>query len=83
MSIDIMGLFKRQTFTERPPERQILTVPIHAQVDHVEAQPVLEKAAEQIVGSGRVWRWDGTAKLCGSFGRSLSFQPTDLFPYLP
>jgi hypothetical protein len=67
MSIDLLGLFKRQTFTDRPPERQILTVPLHERIDKEESRSVLAKAAEQIVGSGLVWGWDsydGTVKLC-------------------
>jgi hypothetical protein len=66
-----MSLFKKQTFTDRPPERQVLTVPIHEEIDNqykqAEVQPVLAKAAEQIARSGLFWKWpsyDGTVKLC-------------------
>jgi hypothetical protein len=71
MSIDLLGLFKRQVFTDRPPERQVLVVPIHERIDKIhrqtEVQAVLAKAAEQIARSGLVWRWlchDNTYKLC-------------------
>lgn len=62
--MNVLNLFKGQSFTTRPPERQTLTVPLHTRVDKVESQPVLAKAAEQIATSGLVWAWvsDGTAK---------------------
>ena len=67
MSFDILGLFKRQNFTERPPERQTLVIPVHERVDKSESQSVLEAAAAQIAGSALLWRWirhDGSARLC-------------------
>lgn len=63
--MSILGLFKRQSFTERP-ERQTLTVPIHEKIDRAESQPVLEAAAGQLAKSGLLWKWltcDNTAKL--------------------
>jgi hypothetical protein len=66
MSTNIMGLFKRQSFSA-PPERQILMVPVHEKVDKEEAQPILAAAAEKAAKSGLLWKWisyDGTAKLC-------------------
>lgn len=65
--IDILSLFKRQDFTERPPERQTLVLPVHERIDEPESQPVLEAAAQQVVMSKLVWRWpkyDGTSRLC-------------------
>ena len=64
MSVDI---FKKQTFTSRPPERQILTVPVHEKINKTGVQSVLAKAADQIARSGLLWKWvsyDGTIKLC-------------------
>lgn len=64
--MNVLNLFKGQSFTTRPPERQTRTVPVHEKVDKEESQAVLATAAEQIAGSGLVWRWpchDGTAKL--------------------
>ena len=64
MSVDI---FKRQSFTSRPPERQILTVPVHEKINKPESQSILAAAADQIARSGLLWKWvsyDGTVKLC-------------------
>jgi hypothetical protein len=69
--VNILELFKTNSFTQRPPEKQFLTVPVHQQIDQepkqAEIQAVLTVAAAQVVGSGLLWHWvrhDGTAKLC-------------------
>jgi hypothetical protein len=76
MSIDLLGIFKRPTFTARPSERQLLTVPVHERIDKAESQPVLATAAAQVAGSGLVWKWvcyDGTSKLCSWDGAQKVF----------
>jgi hypothetical protein len=55
--MSILELFKRQTFTDRPPERQTLTVPCHERADKEESLPILAAAADRIAKSGLVWNW--------------------------
>jgi hypothetical protein len=69
--MNFLDVFKAKTFTQRAPERQFLTVPIHEEVDNrykeAKVQAVVAAAAAQVAGSGLVWKWvryDGSAKLC-------------------
>jgi hypothetical protein len=69
--VNIFDLFKAQPFTQRAPEKQFLTVPVHEEVDNqykeAKIQAVLAAAAAQVTGSGLLWAWaryDGSTKLC-------------------
>jgi hypothetical protein len=69
--VNILDLFKTNSFTQRPPEKHFLTVPIHEEVDNrykeVKIRGVLTAAAAQVAGSGLLWQWpryDGSTKLC-------------------
>ena len=68
MNFNPFNLFKTSV---RSIERQVLTVPVHEDVDkeykQAEVQKVLAKAAEQIANSNLVWKWinyDNSLKLC-------------------
>lgn len=69
--MNILKLLKPNSFTQRAPEKQFLTVPIHEEVDNqykeTKIQAVLTAAAAQVAGSGLLWAWaryDGSTKLC-------------------
>jgi hypothetical protein len=71
MSFNLKDLFSENSFTSRPPERKILVLPIHEQLNQEsrqnEVRAVLEKAASTVAESRLLYRWDrhdGSAKLC-------------------
>jgi hypothetical protein len=70
MSFSLKDFLKPHSFASRPPERQVLVVPVHGDINkeprQSEVQSVLKKAAGQITESGLLWRWirhDGASKL--------------------
>jgi hypothetical protein len=80
MSFNLKKLFTGNSFTSRPPERQVLVVPVHTDIGKEPRQPevraVLAKAAGQIARSQLLWRWirhDGAAKLVSWDAEQLVF----------
>ncbi len=70
MSFDIKSLVKTIYYGDRPPEKQMLIIPVHQDINNepkqAEIRAVLETAAALVAGSGLCWKWvcyDGTAKL--------------------
>jgi hypothetical protein len=66
----------------RPPpapkaaERKLLIIPTHESVDKPSMAPILAKAVEQLVASGKLWRWistDGKKPLCSWDSTQLLF----------
>ena len=71
MSFDIKSLIKTIYYSDRPPEKQTLIIPIHEDINkepqQAKIRSVLETAAVLVAGSGLCWKWvcyDGAVKLC-------------------
>lgn len=76
--------FDLHRFSQQKDNRPILVIPTLSECDHqykqAKVQPILAKAAEQLIASGRLWKW---LRYTGEVRLATWNEPEKKFIFMP